>query len=377
MIKFLQRILLNNSKHFKSLPLLVLLLMLSAQFSRSFAQDYQLVWSDEFNGTQLDTSKWNYNIGNGVGGWGNNEKEYYLPQNAVVNNGYLTITAKKENYNGFNYTSAKITTAFKGDWKYGKFEMRAKLPYGKGMWPAFWMMPTDNVYGGWAASGEIDIMENLGNDTSTVYGTIHYGGAWPNDKSSGSSFSVKDSGFQSSFHTFSIIWQQGKIQWLVDGKVYETQTSWYTTGAAFPAPFNQRFYIILNLAVGGNWPGDPDATTTFPQKYVIDYIRVYQQVPSGVKNVESQKPSTFVLNQNYPNPFNPSTTIRYSIPSSGNVKLVVYNIIGQTVKTLVDKEQSAGSYNVNFNAAGLSSGIYFYKLSAGNYTSIKKMIVLK
>ena len=369
-------IMFSHFKNTKAAHLLFLIPAFLIQFSISKAQDYQLVWSDEFNGTTLDTSKWSYQIGNGSGGWGNNEKEYYRAENAVVDSGYLTIIAKKENYNGFSYTSSRIRTINKGDWKYGKFEMRAKMPVGKGMWPAFWMMPTDNVYGGWAASGEIDIMEYLGNDTTTVYGTLHYGGAWPNNIHTGKSF-TQGGGFHSGFHTYTLIWEEGKIQWLVDGYLYQTQTSWNTSNAAFPAPFNERFHIILNLAVGGNWPGYPDASTTFPQKYVIDYVRVYQKNVTAIKDVEEQTPLAFSLKQNYPNPFNPSTSIRYSIAKMSFVNLSVYNVLGEKIKTLVNKEQPAGDYNVDFNASNLSSGIYFYKLTVDNFSSIRKMIILK
>lgn len=249
-----------------------------AIFLRSVVgQDYELVWSDEFNGTQLDTSKWEYQIGNN-NGWGNNEKEYYLSNNVSVKDGYLTITAKKEKYKGFNYTSGRIITKNNLKWKYGKIEMRAKLPVGKGMWPAFWMMPASPVYGGWPRSGEIDIMENLGNDSTTVYGTIHYGDTPPNNKHTGKSYSLHEGNFNDSFHIFTLIWEKAKIQWLVDGHLYQTLSEWYTPGEKFPAPFNQPFNIILNLAVGGYWPGYPDSTTIFPQKYVIDYVRVYQKI---------------------------------------------------------------------------------------------------
>ena len=373
MLKFLQ-----NIKIFffsKTNNILFLILLLSLSSFKILAQDYQLVWSDEFDGTELDSAKWGYQIGNGSNGWGNNEREYYRAENAVVKDGYLTIIAKKESYNGFDYTSARIRTIHKGDWKYGKIEMRAKLPLGKGIWPAFWMMPTSSVYGGWAASGEIDIMEYLGHDTTTVYGTLHYGGAWPNNVHTGSSYKISGKGFNSDFHIFTLIWEEGKMQWLVDGKLYQTQTSWYTSGAAFPAPFDQDFHIILNLAVGGNWPGYPDATTQFPQEYTIDYVRVYQNV-TAVKG-ENREPYTFSLNQNYPNPFNPVTTISYTIPANSFVELVVYNILGEPVKTLVNKEQTAGNYQTVFDATDLSSSVYLYRLTAGKYSFMKKMILLK
>lgn len=235
---------------------------------------YELVWSDEFNESRIDTSKWTFEQGNGYNGWGNHELEYYTDrnENASIQDGDLVITARKENYKNRRYTSARMKTAFKGDWKYGKVEARIKLPAGQGMWPAFWMMPTDNVYGGWPKSGEIDIMEMIGRDPSTVYGTVHYGDHTHHYK--GGKFTLSKGILHDTFHTYAIEWQPGKIQWLFDKKPYFQVTpdslkpdSW---------PFKQRFYIILNLAVGGDWPGNPDSTTVFPQKMIIDYVRVYQ-----------------------------------------------------------------------------------------------------
>ncbi len=280
MLNKLIKIVTNNKMQINFLFAFSFLIIIS---SRAFAQDYKLVWSDEFNGTQLDTSNWEYQIGNHRG-WGNNEKEYYLPGNVSVKNGYLIITAKKEDYKGFHYTSGRINTKNNCKWKYGKIEMRAKLPVGQGMWPAFWMMPAKPVYGSWPRSGEIDIMENLGNDSTTIHGTLHYGNVPPNNKFTGEPYKLTEGDFNNSFHTFTLIWEKNKIQWLVDGHVYQTLTKWYTVGGDYPAPFNQPFNIILNLAVGGYWPGYPDSTTVFPQKYVIDYVRVYQKIAKSTND---------------------------------------------------------------------------------------------
>lgn len=285
MFVFMQNFRTNILANVKVIHILFLILLFGLQFSNSIAQDYKLVWSDEFDGTALDTSKWGYQIGN-RSGWGNNEREYYRAENAVVKDGYLTIVAKQGNYNNLSYTSARIRTIHKGDWKYGKFEMRAKMPFGKGIWPAFWMMPTDNVYGGgWPVSGEIDIMEYLGHELNKVHGTLHYGDRPPNNKHTGKTYTLASGGFNDDSHIFTLIWEEGKIQWLVDGELYQTQTSWSTIGGSFPAPFDQRFHIILNLAVGGYWPGDPDTTTVFPQEFVVDYVRVYQNA-IGVQEKE-------------------------------------------------------------------------------------------
>ncbi|RMH66014.1 MAG: glycoside hydrolase family 16 protein [Calditrichaeota bacterium] len=243
-----------------------------------FNAEWQLVWQDEFNTSQIDGSKWNFEIG--AGGWGNDELEFYTNrhENAYIENGQLVIEARKDNYQGNTYTSARMTTKNKGDWLYGRIEVRARLPRGQGLWPAIWMMPTDNYYGSWAASGEIDIMELLGNDVNTVYGTIHYGGSFPANVHSGAQYKLSQApNFADGFHTFALEWDSTKISWFVDDSLYQEQSDWYTGHETFPAPFNKRFFLILNVAVGGTWPGYPDASTTFPQKMRVEYVRVYQK----------------------------------------------------------------------------------------------------
>lgn len=227
---------------------------------------YKLIWQDNFDEAILDTSKWNYEV-NGAGG-GNNELQYYtnLAENCFVKDGYLVIQALKKDYNGKAYTSARINTDKKGDWLYGKFEIRAKLPSGQGLWPAIWMLPSDWVYGGWPLSGEIDIMEELGQTPNKVYGTIHYGNPHQHQ---GSSYVLEGSDFSKDFHLFSIEWTYNSISFFVDHNKYYT--------AYISRPFDQRFHFILNVAVGGNWPGSPDTSTQFPQQMVIDFVRVYQR----------------------------------------------------------------------------------------------------
>lgn len=243
---------------------------------------WNLVWHDEFSGKSLDITKWSFEV-NAQGG-GNNELQYYTdrPENAYVKDGMLHIVALDEPYTGpegtRDYTSSRLRTKDKGDWTYGRFEIRAKLPTGKGIWPAIWMMPTDSVYGTWAASGEIDIMELIGHEPYMVYGTLHYGGEWPYNAHSGDYYILKDGQvFPDDFHTFTLEWEPREFRWYVDGELYQTQTDWYTDGGNFPAPFDQRFYIILNIAVGGNWPGSPNDQTQFPQVMQVDYVRVYKK----------------------------------------------------------------------------------------------------
>jgi beta-glucanase (GH16 family) len=156
-------------------------------------------------------------------------------------------------------------------------EMRARMPLGKGLWPAFWMLPTNREYGGWAASGEVDIVEYIGSQPNEIFGTIHYGGEWPSNASSGTPYQLPSGTFDEDFHEFAIEWEEGEIRWYVDDVQYGTQTDWYSTAAPFPAPFDVNFHLLLNLAVGGNLPGSPDSSTQFPAEYVIDYVRVYQE----------------------------------------------------------------------------------------------------
>lgn len=244
-----------------------------------------LVWSDEFDGEKLDPEMWFFETGDGsqygIPGWGNNELQWYLPDNAQLENGVLVITARREQQNGKGYTSARINTRDRFAFRYGRIEARIRLPGGQGLWPAFWLLPQDFAYGGWAASGEIDVMEaiNLGaSGGNTVHGTIHYGGEWPNNVYTGDSFEVAGDA-TSGFHLYAIEWDGTEIRWYVDDVMYAMQNAWSSSAAPFPAPFDQHFYILLNVAVGGNWPGAPNAGTGFPVTMEVDFVRVYSGEP--------------------------------------------------------------------------------------------------
>jgi beta-glucanase (GH16 family) len=286
-------------------PGLLLIIFMTA-LTTSLAQCPQLVWQDEFNGTALDLTKWTPQIGNGcdIGlcGWGNNELQYYTDRstNLLVSGGVLQITARKERIQSNQYTSGRIRSLNKGEWTYGRMEARMKMPVGQGIWPAFWMLPTDEVYGGWPQSGEIDIMEYLGHQSNTIYGTIHYGQPWPNNKSTGGKYLLPVGGFNDDFHVVAIEWEPNVMRWYVDGILYATRTSADLSPERWP--FDQRFHFLLNLAVGGNWPGNPDATTVFPQTLTVDYVRVYA---TGFPNISG--PDQVQANQ---------TGIQYSVPSS-------------------------------------------------------------
>jgi beta-glucanase (GH16 family) len=234
-----------------------------------------LAWQDEFTGSTLDGNVWNYETGNN-NGWGNNELEYYTnsPKNTFVSNGNLIIEARKESIGGFNYSSARLTTQNKKSFTYGRVDIRAKLPKGKGIWPALWMLGNNIGTVGWPASGEIDIMELLGQDITKSYGTLHYGASSATHGSKGTSYTLSTSNFYDQFHVFSMEWKQDQIKLFVDDNLFLTVNK-IDLGTS-PYPFNAPFFFIFNVAVGGNWPGNPDASTTFPQRMIVDYIRVFQ-----------------------------------------------------------------------------------------------------
>ncbi|MEM1057542.1 MAG: glycoside hydrolase family 16 protein [Bacteroidota bacterium] len=245
---------------------------------------WNLVWSDEFDGAELDETKWEYQLGDGcpdLCGWGNAELQSYTRENTEVSNGTLKITALREIAgNDTSYTASRLRTLGRGDWTYGRFEIKAKLPTGQGLWPAIWLLFSEDTYGGWAASGEIDIMEAVGDKPDEIFGTIHYGGPFPANTFSGEEFRLASGDFTDDFFVFAIEWEEGEIRWYVNNVLYATRTSddWFTTGSNNPAaPFDHAFHMILNVAVGGNLPGSPDATTVFPQTMEVDYVRVYER----------------------------------------------------------------------------------------------------
>jgi beta-glucanase (GH16 family) len=239
---------------------------------------YTLSWSDEFNGTALDASAWSSETGDGcpgLCGWGNNELQYYLapPNNLFFQDGKMMIELKPESYGGKNYTSSRIKTQGKKTFKFGRIDIRAILPKGNGVWPALWMLPQNNVYGGWPTSGEIDIMEMKGGEPSRVLSTMHYGPG-PNSTYISRSYSLTGTTFNDEFHVFSIEWKLDQIKCLVDNNLFSTINK--ADLGANTYPFNEQFYFLVNLAIGGNFPGAPDASTVLPQWMIVDYIRVYQ-----------------------------------------------------------------------------------------------------
>ncbi|MFC4099254.1 hemoblobin-interacting domain-containing protein [Paenibacillus xanthanilyticus] len=256
---------------------------------------WDLVWNDEFDGgtggnfdtNGVDKSKWGYQNGTGaeygLDGWGNGEQQYYTKDNIEVKDGKLVITAKKQTMSGKPYTSGRLWTSPTFSKTYGKFEARMKLPEGQGLWPAFWMMPKDSEYGVWASSGELDIMEARGRLPHEVGGTIHYGKPWPNNKATGNAYTFPEGESITGYHTYGVEWEPGEIRWYVDGKLYQTLNNWNSQGAdqpdkyAYPAPFDKPFYMILNLAVGGQYDGNRlPSDSMLPATMEVDYVRAYE-----------------------------------------------------------------------------------------------------
>ena len=244
-------------------------------------EGWNIVWQDEFDKDSLDLTKWSREIGGH--GWGNNELQFYTDSdsNSYVENGNLTLKAQVVpqgigSSKGLRYySSARLRTYGKGDWKYGRIEVKAKVASGQGIWPAIWMLPTDWLFGGWPSSGEIDIMEHVGYDLGVVHGSVHTE-AYNHKINTQRSSARKIANVDTEFHVYSIIWDKDKISFFIDDVQYflfeNDQQGNYKTW-----PFDQRFHLLINIAVGGDWPGNPDNSTNFPRKMLVDYVRVYEK----------------------------------------------------------------------------------------------------
>lgn len=239
---------------------------------------YTLFWSDEFSANTLDPDTWIYEIGNGLNGWGNQELESYTnsTKNAFLSNGNLVIEARKEAVGGFEYSSARITTQNKKTFKYGRIDIRAKLPVGKGLWPALWMLGSNIITVGWPACGEIDIMELVGANPNTVVGSLHWSNITGGHSSKNNSYYLETEDFSQKFHVFSLIWGKDSLQWLIDDKLFFSVN--VNSINPFPSAFNNSQFFIFNVAVGGLWPGTPPSTTIFPQRMFVDYVRVFTEI---------------------------------------------------------------------------------------------------
>lgn len=236
---------------------------------------YDLVWADEFNGNSINSSVWNHETGGW--GWGNQELQNYTTreENSRIVNGKLVIEAKEESWQGNNYTSARMTTQGKKEFQYGRIDIRATLPEGQGIWPALWMLGANFGSVGWPHCGEMDIMELVGHEPAKVHGTAHWG---PQGQewsfNNGNSYNLlAGNKFSDKYHVFTLLWEENEVKWLVNDNQFFSLTPATVNG---DYPFNDPFFFIFNIAVGGLWPGSPNASTVFPQKMTVDYIRVFQ-----------------------------------------------------------------------------------------------------
>jgi beta-glucanase (GH16 family) len=235
---------------------------------------YTLAWSDEFNGTALNTSYWNQETGGG--GWGNNELEYYTSstKNTFLSNGNLIIEARKEAISGSNYSSGRMTTQNKKTFTFGRIDIRAKLPVSKGMWPALWLLGSNISSVPWPGCGETDLMELIGTYPGRVYGTAHWKTLAGAHDSKGTLYDLPTGNFSQQFHVFSLVWTTDQMKWLIDDQLYLTVNKSDLGTSNYP--FNASQFLIFNVAVGGDWPGAPDTGTAFPQRMFVDYVRVFQ-----------------------------------------------------------------------------------------------------
>ena len=330
-----------------------LILWLSTIFfsSLSYSQ-YALVWSDEFDNNELNLNKWTYDLGQGDWGWGNNELQFYTNNSANINvdTGYLHIIAKSQQFAGANYTSARIKTKDLYEFTYGKVEARMKIPYGQGFWPAFWMLGANIDDVSWPYCGEIDIMEHVNNE-NVIHGTHHYDNNGHNYI--GNSVVCDASEFQ----VYSIEWTPYSIKWYLNGSIYFQNS--IDPSSVSKEEFHSPFFLLLNLAVGGLWPGNPDSSTNFPGIMMVDYVRVYQ---NEFTLIESENP-----NQNfkiYPNPVKDVL----NISKENFISYQIFTIEGKEITPSFKQQKT-------INVSNLDSGFYFLKIENIDGSYSKAMFV--
>jgi beta-glucanase (GH16 family) len=238
---------------------------------------WSLAWADEFDGTEINTEWWTHEIGNGDNGWGNNELEYYTDatENSRIEDGKLVIEARDDSWNGQKYTSARMITRDKKSFASSRTDIRARLPFGQGIWPTLWMLGNNLGDKGWPACGEIDIMELVGHQPATSHATVHWGSSFDNHKYTGKGYNLSGEIFNDRFHVFTVVREFNRMWFYIDDVLFYEFSSKDLQGQ--PNPFNESFFFIFNVAIGGNWPGSPDETTVFPQFMKVDYIRVFEK----------------------------------------------------------------------------------------------------
>ncbi|MCF8306146.1 MAG: family 16 glycosylhydrolase [Ignavibacteriales bacterium] len=345
--------------------LVVLLLFYGISLKAQFGA---LIWSDEFENDIINTDNWTYDLGGH--GWGNQELQYYTNrnENATVKDGNLLIIGREESFGGRNYTSARLKTLGLHSFLYGRIEARIKIPLGQGYWGAFWLLGDDFNGTNWPQCGEIDIMEHISN-SSVIRGTAH----WDNNGYMG--WGQDTPCDVSQYHVFSVEWNEKAIKWFLDGnKYYEINI---LNGINGTSELHLPFHIILNLAIGGSWPGNPDETTQFPDTMFVDYVRVYKSVTDFEAEDKENTPSIVTLGQNYPNPFNPKTNIEFEIETPGVVKVTIYNSLGKLVGSMDDGFKSKGKHSIAFDGSNLASGLYYYRLQVNDVILTRKMVLIK
>ena len=353
---------------------IILSIIFLVSYTASFSQNWQLIWEDDFNGNSLDQSKWVHDIGTGsqygMWGWGNGELQYYQPQNTILNNGIAKIEVKEEpngivdSWGASSYfSSSKITTKGIFDFRYGKVEARIKTIDGQGFWPAFWMLPTG---GSWPCDGEIDIMEQWGNNylTNSTTGAAHIG-TCPYSQSTHfyESFSsyISSGSYADDFHTYSVIWKEDTITWYVD----ETElfslnpSSYWSIPSQSAWPFNaNEWYLMINLAIT---QAGPNSNTVFPNQMEIDYVRVYQENTTSIESVRENE------NIIYPNPSN-TGEVTITSANSADISIAVFDVLGKQFKNETFS-------NNKLNVSNLRSGIYILRITQGNAETTKKLVI--
>ncbi len=334
-------------------------------------QNWELIWSDEFEQSGLpDNSKWEFDTEGNSWDWGNNEEQNYTPSdynNAWVDNGVLTIEARQEEYTApqdsetKQYTSARLRTKNLGDWTEGRFEIRAKIPAGVGTWPAIWMLPTDDIYGGWPNSGEIDIMEAIGSEPST-----HYCNVWTTNNESvhgtGNSFTLVNRSEQ--FYTYSVEWYSDSLLFYVEDTIVHRYYNEYTDETQWP--FDQRFHLLLNLAVGGDWETEVDPSS-FPARFEVDFVRIY-------KNNRSVHTSESVVVHNSIPMHQTENGIQFTLENGSFISIDIFTANGQQLLHQEYGYKLGGLNEISFPST-VKSGLYIIRLSTSDGIGEMKMLM--
>jgi beta-glucanase (GH16 family) len=335
-----------------NLNYIIISLLLTFQSTLSYSQNWQLVWSDEFSDSI--SSDWVFETGRGSNGWGNNELQYYRKENATVENGALVVTAKKESFNGASYTSARLKTQGLKSWKYGKIEAKISLPSFQGAWPAFWMLGDNISSVGWPSCGEIDIMEKV-NTTNEIHGTIH----WQDHNLQYANYGT-GSGFNGiGYHIYTVEWDSQFIRWFIDRVQYHIVN--IENGVNGTDEFHEKYFIVLNMAIGGNWPGFNVDDSALPAKMHIDYVRVYQEGSAVNASTITKKEDTPKV---LPNPSVGNITITNYSEVVG-LSYEIFNAIGIKIKEGILNDSQ-------ISVDDISSGIYWLKLSNGKVVKFCK-----